>query len=901
MLTAYKINHLPDLSLPKYRDLFGDEAFAVTSSRLFAWFQYLSCSSRKFTFTLRYLYDPTKSPSNQRLSLFILLNHGTGGNEMPTGIQMGETIAEILNIKALVSEKACPPDTCLGDICVLQRQQRLIAEGSSIFYNPARWQRSADSRQALEPFLDEAFAALRVPAFLDIQLSPAEITETMNALLAAMKDLEQSRDMLYYHSSISECYQAFYKEISEQPVCQMSICTGAQGLAVARELLELFAVETTGGPAFDIKEFSRGQLVYNPLINSIKHGTSFWQSTDGWYCEELRSKCTQRQGMSQAQTDRIKLLSQLQILAGRDLIQDLLTLPIPRGGYLRTFPLETELRRTPEPIEPASASGKLVFGEDLERKCQADMETEYLTKHAFVAGVTGSGKSMTMFNIVRQLAKNGTPFLVCEPVKSEYRGLARLNDTGLMDNLRVFTPGKEHLNPIRLNPFEFGDHITLGEHVANLMSAFCSALPLFEPMPTILEEAVWGLYELRGWNEDDSGEIRNSRDGFPTISELLDAVNKNIDSLGYDVQVQSNFKGAFRSRLVRLSRGSVGRFFDCERTQPSIHDLCNSQSVLELGNLSQEQANLATMFLLIAIREHLKHGDRGKAYPRLVLVLEEAHNLVPATEGGGSGENQNNLRAEASRYVSNMLAEMRAVGLGIIIIDQTPSAVSPHVIRNTNLKVAHRTVAREDRETLADVMLMNPEQQELLGRLMPGQAYIYAEQYYRPILISNALVKGLNHETAMAADDNIEWQPDDSILEKWLDERGWYNDGVRARCEALARQAQELEGKAETYKKELYAFADELGAKVEQFQADPAEGQDLAGDITETKDTLRHLAEGHLAEINNRLEKIKAEARVLERIVRRAQNRKMPEVADNIKKIEKDRDTIKKVSDILAT
>ena len=49
-----------------------------------------------------------------------------------------------------------------------------------------------------------------------------------------------------------------------------------------------------------------------------------------------------------------------------------------------------------------------------------------------------------------------------------------------------------------------------------------------------------------------------------------------------------------------------------------------------------------------------------------------------------------------------MLAEMRALGMGILVVDQTPAAVATQVVRNTNLKIAHRTVAQADRETLAN-------------------------------------------------------------------------------------------------------------------------------------------------------------------------------------------------------
>src|SRR5262249_15736759 len=149
-------------------------------------------------------------------------------------------------------------------------------------------------------------------------------------------------------------------------------------------------------------------------------------------------------------------------------------------------------------------------------------------------------------------------------------------------------------------------------------------------------------------------------------------------------------------------RGSVGRLFDCASSLPAINELCKAQSIIELNTLTQQEANLVTMFLLMAIREHLSDSAAPEGKPRLLVVLEEAHNLVPSVPDENAGSEETSAKVEASRYISNMLAEMRAMGLAILVVDQTPAAVAAQVVRNTNLKIAHRTVAKQDRETLAD-------------------------------------------------------------------------------------------------------------------------------------------------------------------------------------------------------
>ena len=580
------------------------------------------------------------------------------------------------------------------------------------------------------------------------------------------------------------------EDISTAPTCEVSVCAGGPDAGSAMRLLQSYAIETTGGVGFQLGNPTSAAFLER-LTQSLRRGEFFqyYESSKGFFSKELEDRCDSTKATPES---RFRDLSKLAVLAGPDLTQDLLTLPISRGGLLRTFPLETDLNRALPPIRPPAQlpDGKITFGKDLDRGMSVQMDLTLLNKHAFVAGVTGSGKTMTVFNILRQLSAQEIPFFVIEPIKAEYRGLASLSEW-LKKNLRVYTPGQERLSPIRLNPFEFGSRITLGEHVANLMSAFQGALPLFEPLPSILKEALWNLYEDSGWDEDDCGSVDRP---VPQMSDVLDAVYGVLDRLNYGAEVDSNFRAAFRARFVRLTRGNVGRFFNSSRTMPRLDDLFSHPTVLELGAFSQEQINLATMFFLVLVREHMK-SDSSRAPLKLVMVLEEAHNLVPAAEGRSQQDGELDLRGEASRYITNLLAEMRALGLSIIVVDQAPSGVSDFVVKNTNLKIAHRTVSKEDRQTLGQAMLMNEAEEEMLGRLLPGQAYLYTEQYHRPVRIGNYLVGD-------PAND-VRYDLDSNAFTNWLDSRTWF-------LKSLGTRLSDLLGIATRYSAQTSSWSESL-------------------------------------------------------------------------------------------
>ncbi len=125
-----------------------------------------------------------------------------------------------------------------------------------------------------------------------------------------------------------------------------------------------------------------------------------------------------------------------------------------------------------------------------------------------------------------------------------------------------------------------------------------------------------------------------------------------------------------------------------------------------------------------------------------------------------------------------MLAEMRALGLGIIVVDQTPAAVAAQVVRNTNLKIAHRTVAKEDRETLADAMLMHPAHAELMGRLRPGQAYVYADRFYRPHLVRVPLQTPKPLDSSRKVVSLGTRPPNNNELLAWMRKRPWYKSSL---------------------------------------------------------------------------------------------------------------------------
>jgi energy-coupling factor transporter ATP-binding protein EcfA2 len=92
-----------------------------------------------------------------------------------------------------------------------------------------------------------------------------------------------------------------------------------------------------------------------------------------------------------------------------------------------------------------------------------------LTKHTFVTGSTGSGKSNAVYTLLNKLCpkkeKPATKFLVIEPAKGEYKDIF-----GGRDDVTTYGTNPFKVpNLLQINPFSFPDDIHVLEHIDRLV------------------------------------------------------------------------------------------------------------------------------------------------------------------------------------------------------------------------------------------------------------------------------------------------------------------------------------------------------------------------------------------------------------------------------------------------
>ncbi len=108
-----------------------------------------------------------------------------------------------------------------------------------------------------------------------------------------------------------------------------------------------------------------------------------------------------------------------------------------------------------------------------------------LNRHALVTGATGAGKSQTVRHLLEQLTGAGIPWLVVEPVKSEYASLAgRIAAAG--GSLMVVNPSDPAAIPIAINPLEPEPGYPVQAHIDMVRALFLAAFDAREPFPQIV-------------------------------------------------------------------------------------------------------------------------------------------------------------------------------------------------------------------------------------------------------------------------------------------------------------------------------------------------------------------------------------------------------------------------------
>lgn len=361
-----------------------------------------------------------------------------------------------------------------------------------------------------------------------------------------------------------------------------------------------------------------------------------------------------------------------------------------------------------------------------ESETPVSLSLEELTKHTFVTGSTGSGKSNVLYLMLQQIREKGKHFMVIEPAKGEYKHVF-----GCLKDVTVYSNTHKVGELLRINPFSFPyEYIDVLEHVDSLVEIFNACWPMYAAMPAVLKHSVITAYEKCGWDIETS-EHKLSTPLFPTIEDVLVCLSEYIDNSNYSADTKGDYKGALEVRLQELCEGVFGKMLNSE----SISDekLFNENVIVDLSRVKSTETKALLMGFLVMKLNEFRMSEGGMNKPlQHVTVLEEAHNLLKKTSSEQSQESSN-LAGKSVEMISNSIAEMRTYGEAFVIVDQSPSMLDASAIRNTNTKIVLALPASEDRKAAGGSMSLSDEQIEEIGRQKQGEAIVYQNVWEEPV------------------------------------------------------------------------------------------------------------------------------------------------------------------------
>lgn len=282
-------------------------------------------------------------------------------------------------------------------------------------------------------------------------------------------------------------------------------------------------------------------------------------------------------------------------------------------------------------------------------------------------------------------------------------------------------------------------------------------------MPYILEKCLHSIYKNKGWDltlgyhpmlannqsETDFFNVEYTKNKysfashkylFPTMQELKDEIARYVeDELKYDGEVAGNVKTAIKVRLENLCIGAKGFTFNTSEYL-DFSELLEKNVVFELEGLADDSDKAFSVGLLVIFINEYRQiakeiGGNKDTELKHLLVIEEAHRLLKNVDTERSTETAGNPKGKAVEHFTNMIAEMRSYGQGVIVAEQIPSKLAPDVIKNSSTKIVQRIVSADDQQIIANTIGISAEDALQLGSLEAGYAFCHKEGMSLPTTV----------------------------------------------------------------------------------------------------------------------------------------------------------------------
>jgi hypothetical protein len=391
---------------------------------------------------------------------------------------------------------------------------------------------------------------------------------------------------------------------------------------------------------------------------------------------------------------------------------------------------------------------------------------DILTRHLFITGSTGSGKTNTIKYLIVQLVAMGVPVLIIDPIKRDFERFVRTLD-GPRVTVLDFSP-RAIDQWMRFNPFIPPARISLYSHSVVLARTLAMLFPNnpvgFDILLQMIRQVyAWafqigsggGPLEPESFHRLTGADLRRDRSLAPTFSYFLDValdVVSRSDATGpvshYTLETLDHFKRQFgnlrQSALAQVFSPRPGDEDVLQNCLASIgeNDQATRVTLIQLHSWQDDRevnAFCALLFAMLYEQRQCDFGERSVAGGPLplthVTVIDEAHRLFSDTPNTGNDKLISPAREVAS-LMGHMMAECRALGQGLIVSEQSVSKIHPDALINSATKIVHSLGFGKDKEAVASSLALSAMGQDYLSFLEPGEALAVVPGVQQPLYIT---------------------------------------------------------------------------------------------------------------------------------------------------------------------
>jgi len=307
-----------------------------------------------------------------------------------------------------------------------------------------------------------------------------------------------------------------------------------------------------------------------------------------------------------------------------------------------------------------------------------------LTRHIGIFGSTGSGKSTTASHLAIQAFKKGVNIVILD-WHGEYREL-------IPNDINIMFYNKINILKINLNQIISND-------INDAVDIFGDVMQLTDPQRFLLYTVL------------------NKLKKNPELSF------KNLLTILRNIEETSNWIRDVKYALARkffILFGKEGRnlFSTDGLTLDNLGSYIKGFVIIDISNI--KNTKLRRLYGLLIMKLISDYYMEKKPSKKTMIIVDEAHNYF----------------SEKNDFTDRLVSEIRKYGISFCIVSQSPSSLSPEIMKNTNIKIVHAIKSDIDKRSIRESLSLDERIISSLDKLDVGEALLSAPNIKKAIIIN---------------------------------------------------------------------------------------------------------------------------------------------------------------------